>query len=288
MANKNLKFNSNADGNFFVDSSCIDCGTCYWVAPETFRRSNGHSIVYHQPLENEEAAYRALYSCPTNSIGALEKGDLAKTVAKSFPHHLEGQVYHCGFHAESSYGASSYFIERPEGNVLIDSPRYLKKLTSAFDDLGGIELQLLTHKDDIADTDLYWDEFKGQRWIHRDDTSMSTSSYEKIFSGFDEIAIDKDLKIIPVPGHTKGSVCYLYKDLYLFTGDHLAFSPELGHLYAFKTACWYDFSIQIKSMEKLKNYKFEYVLPGHGSPIKFSAGQMQESLDKCITWMKKA
>lgn len=29
-------------------------------------------------------------------------------------------VYHCGYHSESSFAASSYFITRPDGNILID------------------------------------------------------------------------------------------------------------------------------------------------------------------------
>lgn len=30
---------SNAPGEFYVDSSCIDCGTCRWVAPASFDRA---------------------------------------------------------------------------------------------------------------------------------------------------------------------------------------------------------------------------------------------------------
>lgn len=33
-------------------------------------------------------------------------------------------VYHCGFHSEYSYGAASWLVRRPEGNVMVDSPRF--------------------------------------------------------------------------------------------------------------------------------------------------------------------
>jgi hypothetical protein len=34
--------------------------------------------------------------------------------------HVQG-VYHSGYHSENSYGATSYFVQRPElGNILID------------------------------------------------------------------------------------------------------------------------------------------------------------------------
>ena len=34
----------------------------------------------------------------------------------------------CCLHAELSFGGSSYLIQRPEGNVLVDVPRYNPKL----------------------------------------------------------------------------------------------------------------------------------------------------------------
>lgn len=48
----------------------------------------------------------------------------------SFPRNVEGlsDVFHCGFHSELSFGCASYLITRPEGNVLVDVPRYVPKL----------------------------------------------------------------------------------------------------------------------------------------------------------------
>ena len=39
-----------------------------------------------------------------------------------------------------------------------------------------------------------------------------------------------DLEIIHTPGHSPGSIMFLYKKKFLFTGDSLAFSPAKGHL----------------------------------------------------------
>jgi hypothetical protein len=33
-------------------------------------------------------------------------------------------VFHCGFASEDSFGATSWLVRRPEGNVMMDSPRY--------------------------------------------------------------------------------------------------------------------------------------------------------------------
>ena len=56
--------------------------------------------------------------------------------------------------------------------------------------------------------------------------------------------------MIPVPGHTRGSVCFLWRDRFLFTGDHLAWSGRRGSLTAFRSACWYDWGEQTRSMER--------------------------------------
>ena len=63
----------------------------------------------------------ALVTCPTNSIGSSSKQDVQGGVA-SFPEALAEGVSYCGFASPDSFGASSYFVENPAGNVLVDSP----------------------------------------------------------------------------------------------------------------------------------------------------------------------
>ena len=288
MANIKNKRSQNVDGNFYVDQTCIDCGTCYWMAPEVFKEVSGMSAVIAQPdIKDEKRSMEALFSCPTNSIGYAGARVEMRKISKTFPIKIEENIYHNGYHSENSYGAASYFIQRSEGNILIDSPRYSTIISKNINELGGVSLQYLTHRDDVADTDLYQKNFQAKRLMHKDDISEKTNHFEIQLEGEEDYKIDGDLLVIPVPGHTKGHTVLLYKDKYLFTGDHLAFSKNLGHLYAFKTACWYDFDIQIKSMEKLLNYDFTYILPGHGAPFKaFSKADMKEQLSKCIAWMK--
>lgn len=73
-----------------------------------------------------------------------------------------------------------------------------------------------------------------------------------------------DLLIIPVPGHTKGQTVLLYRNKFLFTGDHLAWSNSINQLAGFPRVCWYSWSELIKLTRQLANYSFEWVLPGHG------------------------
>ena len=298
MADLKKARKQNEKGDFFVDSSCIDCGTCYWMAPETFSNKEGQSAVTQQPKEINTltSALKALYSCPTFSIGNTNKSSLDKKIKASFPLPIgdpKDSIFLTGFHAESSFGATSYFIERDglKGNILIDSPRFFSKMVKRLKDRGGVKYQFLTHRDDIADTDSYWETFfplyQTKRVIHQDDTTNERQkSYEIQLKGLDPYQLDSETTIIPVPGHTQGSCVLLYKNKYLFTGDHLAYSLKLKQLVAFKRACWYDFKIQIESMKRLLDYSFSFILPGHGAPFQSSPEKMKRELEKCIQWME--
>ena len=133
MAKLNLKRKENVQGNFYVDSTCISCGTCWWVAQKSFQKSDDSlSMVHRQPenISENQAAYRALYSCPTNSIGVHTIDNISKDVLNNLPFALVDNIFHCGFHAETSYGAASYFIQTSQDNFMIDSPRFVKRLFS--------------------------------------------------------------------------------------------------------------------------------------------------------------
>ncbi|MEY3866916.1 MAG: hypothetical protein RLZZ338_807 [Cyanobacteriota bacterium] len=278
----------NVNGDFYVDSTCIDCDTCRAMMPEVFDRVGEQSAVYHQPVNEIERvkAMQALLSCPTYSIGTIAKPKDVKEVHKTFPILVVDNVYHCGFHSEKSYGAASYLIVRPEGNILVDSPRFVAPLVKQIEKLGGIRYLYLTHKDDVADHQKFRDHFGCDRVFHRDDLGKRISQVEMELSGEEPYTLEKDLLIIPVPGHTKGHTVLLYKNKYLFSGDHLAWSVKLNQLNAFRSVCWYSWSEQIKSMEKLANYSFEWILPGHGRRYHGNREMTKEQMQKCIRWME--
>jgi glyoxylase-like metal-dependent hydrolase (beta-lactamase superfamily II)/ferredoxin len=278
----------NVNGDFYVDSTCIDCDTCRWMVPEVFSRIDEQSAVYHQP-ENEAERLRslqALLACPTASIGTIEKPKDIKEAQQSFPILVAENVYHCGYHSEDSYGAASYLIVLPEGNVLVDSPRFTPPLVKRLEEMGGIRYMYLTHRDDVADHKKYREHFGCQRILHTDDITSGTRDVEIQLTGTEPYQLTPDLLIIPVPGHSKGHTVLLYKNLFLYTGDHLAWSSRLNQLIAFRDVCWYSWQEQIKSMRKLANYSFEWVLPGHGRRYHADAKTMHQQMQQCIAWME--
>ena len=284
MAKIERRLSQNVSGDFYVDSTCIDCDTCRWIAPEIFHQVAEQSVVYHQPKNPTERlkALQALLSCPTASIATVEKPTDIQIAQQSFPMLVDQNVFHCGYHAESSYGAASYLIQRPEGNILIDSPRFTAPLVKQLEAMGGIHYLYLTHRDDVADHQKFHDHFGCDRILHQDDIDMSTRNVEIQLTGTEPIALEDDLLIIPVAGHTKGHTVLLYRQKFLFSGDHLAWSTRLNRLIAFKNACWYSWTELERSMEKLAVYSFEWVLPGHGRRYHADLETMRQSMQECL------
>ncbi|HEY6802116.1 MAG TPA: MBL fold metallo-hydrolase [Pyrinomonadaceae bacterium] len=287
MASIQHRLPENVPGDFFVDSSCIDCDTCSQLAPGIFHDHGEQCSVHHQPETEAETklAMMALVACPTGSIGATEKHD-AHLGIDAFPLHLCEDVYFCGFTSEDSFGGWSYLIQRPNGNVLIDSPRFASQLVKRITGMGGVETMLLTHKDDVAAHQSFRERFGTKRTMHRDDGAVRRG-VERVLEGEDPVELGDDLIAIPTPGHTRGHVVFLYKKKFLFTGDHLAWTPRRQTLTAFRSVAWYSWPDQIRSMEKLLAYDFEWVLPGHGDMHHDSVEKMKEHLERCINWMKQ-
>ncbi len=283
MALTRLRRPENVSGDFFVDSSCIDCDQCRQIAPEVFGQAGDQAAVYAQPFDEKTrfAALRALVTCPTASIGTMNRYPV-KLAVETFPERIENEVYFCGFAAESSYGASSYLIVRPQGNVLVDSPRFAKPLAKRIEDLGGIHAIFLTHRDDVADQELWARHFGAKRIMHLDDAGRLRGSIEHSIDGLEPFALEDDLLIIPTPGHTKGHIVLLYRNRFLFTGDHIWWSPNYRSLHASRGVCWYSWSEQVESVKRLQNYSFDWVLPGHGWRVHAPADQMQGYLSECI------
>jgi glyoxylase-like metal-dependent hydrolase (beta-lactamase superfamily II) len=74
----------------------------------------------------------------------------------------------------------------------------------------------------------------------------------------------------------------LYRNRFLFTGDHLWWSDAYQSLHASRSVSWYSWPQQIESVALLLNYDFEWVLPGHGRRVHANACQMKAYLQECL------
>jgi glyoxylase-like metal-dependent hydrolase (beta-lactamase superfamily II)/ferredoxin len=274
MAQLNLRVRDNVPGELFVDSTCIECDTCRELAPEVFGGS-GQSFVKRQPSSEVEwrEALQAVVSCPTASIGAERN---AREAARSLPVPIADGVFRCGYSSDASYGAQSYYLIHEDGNVLVDSPRFAAPLVKRLAELGGVRKMFLTHSDDVADHARFHERFGCDRILHRDDDHIGA----EISLDGNPREIGRGLKVIPVPGHTRGSCALLVDDVFLFSGDHLWGSE--GRLEMGRGVCWYSWPEQKRSLRRLLDYRFEWVLPGHGRSLHLSAPKMRAELESLL------
>lgn len=291
MARLEDRVPQNAEGDFFVDSRCIDCDTCRMLAPAVFARGDdiAQSFVARQPGNDDDRrrALMALVACPVSAIGTATKVDVTPAV-QAFPALIADDVYYCGYASESSFGAASYFIRRPEGNVLVDSPRAARPLIRRLQELGGVRTMFLTHRDDVADHDVYRRELGCERVLHASDLSPATAGIERRLEGTEPIALASDLLAIPVPGHTAGSTALLYRNEFLFSGDHIWWSQARGRLHASRCVNWHSWDEQVRSVRRLLQFRFRWVLPGHGRRFQTAtADEMRKELAKLVAHFER-
>jgi glyoxylase-like metal-dependent hydrolase (beta-lactamase superfamily II)/ferredoxin len=278
MARVDLRNPDNAAGDWFVDTRCIDCGTCRDLAPALFGSAGWTSVVIAQPGAGAATdAWLAAQACPTSSIGTVSR---QPRPGRLYPHEIDAGsgVFDCGYCSEDSFGASAWFVRREAGNLLVDSPRFTEALAAPIAAAGGIDHVLLTHRDDVADARRWAERFGARVWIHVDDRSAAPYATD-LFHGVDEHEVEPGVLAIPTPGHTRGSTVFLLDGRYLFTGDSLAWSHDRQDLTAFRDACWWSWAAQADSLRRLAaHHRFSWVLPGHGARVHDDAAVLHERL----------
>jgi glyoxylase-like metal-dependent hydrolase (beta-lactamase superfamily II)/ferredoxin len=288
MANPKKRVPENVPGDFFVDSTCIDCDACRQIAPAVFGEAAATSFVKAQPVADADRrqALQALLSCPTGSIGCLSKDD-PKAVMKDFPLLIEEPVYYCGYNSPKSYGGNSYFLRHLAGNWLIDSPKFVRPLVQQLEALGGIAHIFLTHRDDVADAERYASHFGSRRIIHREERAAQPGA-EVLLEGEGPWELEPGFLAIATPGHTRGHCVLLYQERFLFTGDHLDWDRDARQLAASEDYCWHSWPKQAESMGRLAAYRFEWVLPGHGQKVHLPAAEMRQQITCLARSMRAA
>lgn len=285
MARPDRRHPGNVAGRWFVDTECINCDSCRQCAPTLFGEVDDQAVVVRQPGDDDEvlAATRAMLVCPTSSIGVEGRAPDTKGV---MPYEIEDGVHLCGFNSTSSFGANSFFVTRPDGNLLVDAPRWSSRVARFIDGHSGLAHVLLSHRDDVADAERYAERFGARVWIHHHDADAAPFASD-VLRGEDPTEIRPGLLAIPVPGHTRGSVVYLLERRYLFTGDSLYWSRKRRSLGAFRNATWYSWKALTRSLDRLTEHDFEWVLAGHGDRHRLPAPQMREELRKLVAWMER-
>ena len=167
-------------------------------------------------------------------------------------------------------GSSENIIETIEKNSL--NIKYILLTHGHFDHVGAVAALVKKYKAPV--------------YLSKEDRAFLESPKEVRASAFgmqieaaevdvfvkegDEIPFSEgNIKVIETPGHTLGSVCYLFEN-YLFAGDTL-FNGSIGRT-DFPES---DHSLMVESLKKLKKLDDEiYVLSGHGPESQISYEKM--------------
>jgi len=148
-----------------------------------------------------------------------------------------------------TFGSCVYVLKLKK-NILIDTSSEDNKdeLLKDLKEIGlkpdQIQIVLLTHK--------HWDHdgnlglFPRARVYSKE--NISNLSSEKL----------EDFKVIKTPGHTKDSICFLYKDI-LFSGDTIFYNGSVG-----RTDLVESIPEEMQnSLDKINNLSYRILCPGH-------------------------
>ena len=250
------------------------------------------AVVAHQPrgASSQRQALLALQACP---VAAIETSRALQrtTPADGFPSwicsHAAGEVFYCGWASHRSFGARSWLIQRADGNVMVDVPRWSAPLARRIQAMGGLAQIVLTHRDDVAEHQRWAQAFACERWIHRGDADAAPSA-EQVLEGLEPLELAPQIELLPTPGHTPGSLCLLLGDQrrVLFSGDHVWWNRDQDVLVCSERYCWWDFNVQIRSLQRLQPLDVAWLLPGHGHRQHFQPGAWTEAVKQTLTWIQ--
>lgn len=116
----------------------------------------------------------------------------------------------------------AYLWTSAMGNVLFYNTTH-KHEFDKFAELGGIRHQYLSHQDEIASSlRTIQDRFGATLHIHESEAELAAAKAPVTGAFSQRHTVEGILEVIPTPGHTPGSTCYVANGAggrYLFTGD---------------------------------------------------------------------
>jgi len=117
----------------------------------------------------------------------------------------------------------AYFLQCAEGNVLIYNTGHTEEINHIAE-LGGIKYQYLSHRDESGSSlEIIREKFGSKLCCHEKEKPAISQSCEVDITFSGNTKHFSGIEIIATPGHTNGSLSFLYNSpfgrTYLFTGD---------------------------------------------------------------------
>ncbi len=184
----------------------------------------------------------------------------------------------------------AYLLVRNRGNVLFYSSGQSDD-HQHIQELGGITHQLLSHRDEAGPPLVRIKDMFGSRLCcHRlEEKAVSEACPVDLTFQTREIHLG-DIEVIPTPGHTDGSTCFLfnspYGKTYLFTGDTIYPSNNSWDTYVMPEAGGTKSDL-INSLKLLRTLEPDVVISsasvGHIPFKEMSPGEWQEVVNQALS-----
>jgi glyoxylase-like metal-dependent hydrolase (beta-lactamase superfamily II) len=122
-----------------------------------------------------------------------------------------------------TFHGRAFLLRRREGNILVYSSGRMKEEADALLAQGGISRQYLNHRHQaVASCDWVSERFAAPLFVPKLEEPAIAATC-RVGGAFAQQELHfPDFEVIPTPGHTEGSTCFLWDDgqrRYLFTGD---------------------------------------------------------------------
>lgn len=192
----------------------------------------------------------------------------------------------------------AYLLTRPEGNLLIyNLGEDQQEDLDAIDQLGGVDLQVLSHRDESSPAICQIRErFSSRLAYHEADAHAIRDVAEAdVFVNADcaEPVLD-GIDVLHTPGHTPGSICLRYESphgkSYLFTGDTIVLSAG-GWATGVYPEIEGDAGDLVESLTQLRDRGADLVIGsafgGDTGYVEISDEQWREAVDQRIDSLKK-
>jgi glyoxylase-like metal-dependent hydrolase (beta-lactamase superfamily II) len=185
-----------------------------------------------------------------------------------------------------TFQGRAFLLRRSEGNLLLYSSGRIADEAEALLAQGGLVRQYLNHRHQaMASCDWVSERFAAPLFVPESEraTIGETCRVGATFGRREHHF--PDFEVIPIPGHTEGSTCFLWDDgqrRYLFTGDTIYLKDSEWVAAVLSVS---DRAAYLESLKLMQGLEFDVLVPSmsRGEPIQTrNPADAREQIDKII------
>ncbi len=190
-------------------------------------------------------------------------------------------------------GGTAYFLQHPQGNILIDSPPWRSTTADFLQAQGGVSHLLISHRGGMAQVSAWQEALGCQVWVQEQEAYLVPGVTVHTFQ--DDANPIAEVRGLWVPGHSPGSTCWYWPHQggILFTGRHLL-ADRHGNpqpLYTRKTFHWPWQLEQVRRIcEEFDETTLQHLCPGANIGLLQGRGTIHPAYDrlKNLDWQTLA